>query len=110
VQVLQDAAAARKGTFDVGHVDAETNILKIKMAQNTAEANLVGYKRQIEYLDRNAVNFAQQWLRLQSAVLKAQMAEEPPKAQNEDLKFQEARIKAQIAAAHAGGPASTRTQ
>jgi hypothetical protein len=106
-QELQDAAAARKVQFDATHMSAETNILNLKMAQTAAEADLLGYKDKIAALDLAAVNFAQQRLQLdeQSAVIKAQMAESPLKSADEDIRYQEDRIKAQLKAAHAGGPA-----
>ncbi len=110
LQDLQDDAANRKGVFAQAEVGAETSLLNLKMAQSTADASTLDYKRQIEDLDRNAVNFAQQRLQLeeQANVLRAQQAESPLKNADEDIRFQEDLIKAKMKAAQAGGPAVDR--
>jgi hypothetical protein len=107
LQDINDAASQRKSDFDIAHVGAEQNMLDLKMQQAAADQATLIYKRQLEDLDRNSVNFAQQRLQLdeQAAVLRAQQAESPLKAQNDDIRYQEERIKAQLKAAHAGGPA-----
>ncbi len=107
VQSLQDAAAERKSSFTQATLYLENDVLNLKLQQTDAESATLDYKRQIEDLDRNSINFAQQRLQLeeQADVLRAQQAESPLKAQNEDIRYQEDLIKAKIAASRVGGPA-----
>lgn len=106
-QGLTEAAAQRKAQFDVDSLSDTQKLLDLKGNELEANSTLIDYKRQIEDLDRNAVDFATQRLSLEERRrdLLAQQAAAPLKNASEDIKFQEDEIKAQIAAARSGGPA-----
>jgi hypothetical protein len=105
LQAQQNAAAERKAQFDIDSLESTTTLLNLKAQEVDANQALVAFKREMEDIDRSAVNFAEQRLKLeeQRAVLLAQQAAGPLKNQSEDIQFQENLIKAQIKAARAGG-------
>jgi len=110
LQALQNAAAERKAQFDLNSLSDAQKLLDLKSSEVVANSALVEYKRQMEDLDRNAVDFAMQRLQLeeQRASLLAQQAESPLKSASEDIRFQEDEIKAEIKAARAGGASVNR--
>jgi ribose 1,5-bisphosphokinase PhnN len=105
LQELELATAKRKADFDLAHVDAETHVLDLKMAQVTAEQSELAVKRQIEDLDRNAVDFAEKRAELdnQDAVTRAKLAEMGLSQQADEVQYQKDLLKAKIEAARAGG-------
>ena len=105
LQVLQNAQAQRKAQFDIDSLADAQKLLELKSSEIEANSALVAYKRQIEDIDRNAVDFARDRLQLeeQRAVLIAEQSASPLKNQSEDITFQENLLKAQIKAAHTRG-------
>jgi len=110
LQGLQNAQAGRKAQFDIDSLADAQQLLTLKSAEVEANSALVEYKRQIEDIDRNAVNFARDRLQLeeQRASLLAQQSASPLQNASADITFQENEIKAQIAASRSGGSAVDR--
>jgi len=99
------AADQRKSAFDIAHVDAETNSLQLKLDANIAEHETLDLKRQLEDLDRNAVDYTQKRLELdqQDAITKARIGASSLKNNADDLNYQQQLLMAQVKAAKARG-------